>query len=372
MMKTKNYDGELDELLELVDPEDLIDWLGVDYRLTRGRSGVQLNIRTCPRCGGSDHKVYLNAESGLGNCFHGSCADEPGFNVFSFTKAHMGGAREAIDELKRYAKTVGWKPRKPRPKPQVKTEVGGVELPKSHPLPINGRNLTYLQARGITADTCELLGLRYCQAGHFEYEGPDGQTRRQDYAKRVIAPVFDLDGQVRTFQGRDTTGTARDKYLFPPGLAGTGQFLYNAHNVIGCETLVIAEGVFDVAATLQAVAEDATQRLGVVGSFGKRLSMTSQAMDSPDQLSQLYTLKQKGLKRVIFLWDGEFKAVDDACREALQLRRFGFDTYVGLLPLDKDPNECTAPEVRQAIRRAFRATPMRVNAERMRLRAARA
>lgn len=365
-------DGELEDLLALADPEDFLVWLGIDYQMTRGRSGVQLNIRTCPRCGGSENKVYLNADSGLGNCFHGACVDEPGFNLFSFTKAHLGTAKEAVETLKAYAKTVGWRPKKAeRLSVSVATD-GGVVLPECLKLPIKGRNLTYLEVRGIRAATVEALDWRFCKKGYFEYEGHDGTTRRQDYSNRVIIPVRDLQGEIKTFQGRDITGTAELRYLFPPGLAGTGQFLYNAHNALGSETVIVTEGVFDVAATVQAISEDYTGSTGVVGSFGKKISMSEQDHGSPDQLSQLFELKKAGMKRLIFLWDGEFAAIDDACKEASKLRRFGFDTYVAQLPSDKDPNECTAQEVRKALREAFPATPMKINMTRLRLRTSRA
>lgn len=376
MMKTTGWRGrggseELTELLELTDPEDFLVWLGVDYTTTRGRSGVQLNLKECPRCGGRGNKVYLNAETGLGNCFHGACVDEPGYNLFSFTKAFFDDdAKVAIDQLKNYAQTVGWKPKKATPLSADVKSTAGIALPKSYELPIQGKNLTYLQARGIDSAVVEQLGLRYCKSGYFAYQDSEGNERHQDYSQRVIIPVFDLNGQVRTFQGRDITGKSDRKYLFPPGLAGTGQFLYNAHNAVGCETLVVAEGVLDVAATLMAFRNDHTESLGVVGSFGKSISMSAGGED--DQLMQLYQLRAAGAKRIVFLWDGEFAALDDACKEALQLRRYGFDTYVAQLPEDKDPNEVSAQVVRRVIREAFRATPMKVNEFRLRLRAARA
>jgi DNA primase len=373
MTKTKsNSPGsdELTELLEMTDPEDFLDWLGVDFLVTRGRSGVQLNIKECPRCGGRDRKVYLNAETGLGNCFHGTCVDNPGFNLFSFSKAFFGdSAKEAIAQLKQYASTVGWKPKKPKPLSVDVSSQDGVILPESQALPIDGKNLAYLQARGITGELVEKLGWRHCKSGHFVYTRPDGNSGKQDYSNRVIIPVFDLEGKIRTFQGRDTTGTAENKYLFPPGLAGTGQFLYNAHNAINAQTIVLCEGAFDVASTLSAVSDDHTQSIGVVGTFGKRVSMSEQGSD--DQLSQLYALREAGARRFVFLWDGEFAALDDACKEAQQLRRYGFDTYIGVLPEDKDPNEVSASVIRAAITNATPATPMKVNALRMQLRSAR-
>jgi DNA primase len=369
--KTSERSEELTDLLDMVDPEDFLDWLGVDYVMTRGRSGVQLNIKECPRCGGRERKVYLNAETGLGNCFHGSCVDEPGYNLFSFAKAYFdGSAKDAIDQLKQYATNVGWKPRKAKPLSVSVRPVGGVELPSSYQLPIKGKNLNYLQVRGITLDIVEQLGLRYCKRGHFEYTAPDGAKRQQDYSGRVLIPVRDLEGVVRTFQGRDITGQSDRRYLFPPGLAGTGQFLYNADNALGCETLIIAEGAFDVAATLMALKNDQTVNYGVVGSFGKRISMSVSGEE--DQLKQLFALREAGAKRFIFLWDGEVQTMLDACSEAMQLKRFGFETYIAHLPEDKDPNEVLAALVRKAVREATPVTPIQLMKLRARLYASRA
>lgn len=367
----KGRHTDLDELLEHIDPEDFLVWLGVDYITTRGRSGVQLNIKECPRCGGNDRKVYLNAETGLGNCFHGSCVDNPGYNLFSFAKAFFDGdGRRTVEQLKEYASTVGWRPKPKRLSPDVKI-VSQITLPDSYAIPIRGKNLAYLGARGIGVEIAEQLGLRWCRKGGFPYKAPDGTERVQDYSNRVIIPVFDLLGEVRTFQGRDITGTAVNKYLFPPGLAGTGQFLYNAHNAIGCETLVICEGAFDVAATLVALKDDHTEHYGVVGSFGKKISMSEQDVGE-DQLSQLYSLKAAGAKKFVFLWDGEAQTLLDACDEAMQLKRYGFDTWIATLPDDKDPNEVPAKVVRQAVRNAFAVSPMSIMKVRARLFAARA
>ncbi len=64
---------EFREMMESVDMEEWLSHEGVEYRNTRGTKGEQLNVRTCPSCGKDEWKVYLNAETGLGNCFSGSC-----------------------------------------------------------------------------------------------------------------------------------------------------------------------------------------------------------------------------------------------------------------------------------------------------------
>jgi DNA primase len=95
------------------------------------------------------------------------------------------------------------------------------------------------------------------------------------YNRRVLIPIYDLDGKLVSFQGRDITGTAEKKYLFPPGYArATGEHLYNGHNVIGRPSdVVVGEGAFDVIAIKVAFDADPTLRDVVpVGTFGKHLS----------------------------------------------------------------------------------------------------
>ena len=101
---------ELQEALESIDMEQWLDREGVKYRVTRGARGTQLNVRDCPVCGGGNWKVYLNAESGLGNCFSGDC--ETKFNKWKFIKASLGAVstRQVVEHCKEVAKEMGWRP----------------------------------------------------------------------------------------------------------------------------------------------------------------------------------------------------------------------------------------------------------------------
>lgn len=345
------------ELLDQIDPEDLLSYLGIEYRKTTGSKGPQLNVRQCPRCGGTKWKVFLNAETGLGNCFHGACVGGPGFNKFTFVEHLLGSKREAVQTLKAYGREIGWRP-KPRRSVQVSVGVknDGLRLPDSMPLPYKGQIGSYLSGRGFTPETVRYFGWRYCQQGHFDYIGTDGQPRQQRYDRRIVIPVYDLDGNLVTFQGRDVTGQAQRRYLFPPGLPSTARFLYNAHEALGKPELVLGEGAFDVAAIYQALSEDKTLSVGVAGTFGKNLSMGG----GEDQLAQLIRLKEAGLQTVTFMWDGESSAIRQACEQALKLKGYGFRVRVAILPAGKDPNEISAYEVRRAYYRAFEVSRLSV------------
>ena len=339
---------ELEEALDRIDMEAWLDAEGVDYKITRGSRGTQINVKECPCCGNSNWKVYLNADNGLGNCFHGDC--EVKLNKWKFIRAHLGSASpaEVIEHIKTTAKEQGWKPIRTRAT-AVDDEATDLRLPQSFAIPVNGKfNLRYLTARGITTDIAKYFHLRLCHKGGFEYKF-QGRSMTQDYSNRVIIPIYDMGGELVSFQGRDILGTSEKKYLFPPGFASTGSILYNAHNVIGLEHVVMGEGVFDVMATKIAMDTDMSMRgIGQIGSFGKHLSHG----DENSQLAKLIYLKEKGLKTVTYMWDGEKKAIHDAIESALIVCRYGLQVRVAILPDDKDPNESSVQEVLAAFRSA--------------------
>jgi len=335
-------DNELEEALAQIDMEGWLDAEGIDYKIGRGHSGVQVNLKECPLCGHDKWKVYLNAESGLGKCF----VCEQGLNkwkiINGFTPG-MGG-RETVDHIKSYARTQGWVAKK------TTTVAVNLEsdliIPQSVALPVGGRNLGYLDNRNITGAYSEYFGFRFCVRGGFKYIDHNGRPKVQNYDSRVIIPVFDMQGELVSFQGRDITGKADLKYLFPPGFASTGAHLYNGQNAIGAKRIAIGEGAFDVAAIKIAIDKDMSLRdIVPVGTFGKSLSFG----DEDSQMAKLMYLRDKGLQEVIFLWDGEAKTILAAIEAALRVRGMGLTARVAVLPLDKDPNEVPETVVQSAI-----------------------
>lgn len=338
-------DNTLKEVLDSIDLESYLDREGIDYKNTRGSSGAQLNLKECPVCGGSKWKVFLNTETGLGNCFHGDC--EKKFNKYSFISAHLGSpdSKKVREHLRFVAREMGW--RAPR-KTSVAVEMNDeLILPESFSFPIKGKsNLRYLANRGISAEVARYFNLRYCSRGSFKYHIGE-KLCEQGYDHRIIIPIFDLDGKMVSFQGRDITEEAEKKYLFPPGFASTGKYIYNGHNAVGAKRIVINEGAFDVIAAKIALDEDMQLRdVVAVGSFGKHLSNGS--MDGGDQLAQLIALKQDGLEEVTFMWDGEPLAVEAACRASIEVSKIGLRVRIAILPAGKDPNEVPSSVVRDA------------------------
>ena len=147
---------------ELSDALDLEYWLdreGVPHRLSRGVSGMQVNLKTCPECGDNRYRTYLNLETGRGNCF-----------VCNTTFSKLGFIQKFKDmswaETFRHVKEVlaeqGWRPRRTI---TAAVEYDQVKLPLSFPLPTpEGQNLVYLEQRGISSELAAFFHLRYCDS----------------------------------------------------------------------------------------------------------------------------------------------------------------------------------------------------------------
>jgi DNA primase len=326
----------------------------IAYKLTRGSSGMQLHIRTCPACGDSRWRTYFGIETGRGNCFVCSA----GYTKIKFIRDHLGlGEKEwapALREAEIVLKEQGWRPRR---EAMAAVTPGLVVLPTSDALPLpDGSNLVYLESRGFNADICRYFGLRLCEFGWWKFTDEDGNTSTQEFSSRVIIPVFDLDGTLVTFQGRDLTNTSKSKYLFPMALPGTGRFLFNGQNALATEHIVMGEGAFDVAAIKMALDDDPGLRdIVAVGSFGKHLSYGQP--DGNDQLARFGKLKQRGVRFVTIMWDGEPSAFTAALNAAKILTGIGLIARVAKLPAGKDPNEVSGDVVRSAFHAADVWTP---------------
>lgn len=338
---------ELSSILESLDFQGWLEYEGVEFKLTRGKSGIQAMCKECPQCGNSHWKVYLNAESGIGNCFR--CGTS--FNKWSFIQARLQtNGRDTFAYVKRYAEENGWKApvRKVEEAQPERTEL---VMPESVELPHAGRNLRYLTKRHITGEVAQYFKLRFCKIGSFPYLDAYGDAQVQDYSERVIIPVYDLDGSLVSFQGRDVTGAAFNKYLFPPGFASTGNILYNGQNAWAANHAVLGEGVFDAIAIKMALDTDEAHRSSVaLATFGKSLGS--------EQLAKLKRLAENGqLKRVTIMWDGEGEALRAAVDAALACKACGLEADVALLPKDCDPNEVPPSVVLDCIANAVQVTP---------------
>lgn len=328
-------------------PIDVLDDQGLDYKETSGTSGDQLNIKVCPSCGNSRWKTYVNAERGYGNCF--SCGET--FNLWTLTKAILGteDKSEVAKYLGQLSDDTGF--RQKRKEVEVLVEEVDVRLPTSLQLPTtDGQNLKYLEERGFDADLVRRFHLRFCMVGKHNVVAEEGESFTQDFSNRVLIPVYSLEGDLVTFQGRDVTGKSDKKYLFPAKLPSTGRFLFNGHVAYAkyAKKLLIGEGAFDVMAQQKVIDEFPDDFVGVVpvGTFGKKLSAAKPGQES--QMTAIARLKKRGLQEVTVMWDGEQKALVSALEACAAISGLGLTAKVALLPKGKDPNEVLARDVRDS------------------------
>ncbi|MEI9600115.1 DNA primase (plasmid) [Moellerella wisconsensis] len=324
--------SELVEKLESLDFEQYLQIEGIAFRRTTGKSGRELNIRECPTCGNHSWKVYFNPKTNVGVCFAGSHPQDEQFNTYRFLKEYSGlRGRDLNGYIDSQLLEQGWQPKKK----EVVLESGvdlkrEVQLPMHFELPLpDGRLPTYLDERNITADLVKYFDLSFITNASHVYRDYSGKVSTQDFSMRVLIPIYDLSGELSTFQGRDVTGQAEKKYLFPSTLPASGRFLYNGHNAMGKSTVIVLEGAFDVYATKRAIFGEESLRdlVEPIGTFGMHLS-GSVNEDGQDQLGGFLALKAAGLKNVVLLWDSEKQAIKNTVKAARKLVSIGLNVKI--------------------------------------------
>lgn len=334
----------LSEILAGVDLEEWLDHVGIEYRRTAGGDDLQLHV--CPVCQDDRWRVYMSREKKLGVCFHAECRSK--FNLFSFARAHLGAdSRGTIRHFEDYASRVLRLP----PRPKALTRVASPDdlvLPESVSLPTpEGHTHPYLIDRSVLPATQALFGMRWCESGVWAYADVDGTPKRMGFGGRILLPIYDLDGTVRTFVGRDVTGSSALRYLFPPSLPSAARYLYGSELAGEAEHLILGEGPFDVIAIHQALDHPEFRGCAALGTFG--LSVGHGDAQGDDQLGRLLRLRRGRARRATMLWDGEVGALREALKAAELLSRHGLPASIGLLPPGKDPGEVDTATIRRAI-----------------------
>ena len=179
--------------------------------------------------------------------------------------------------------------------------------------PISEPHRRYLEGRGFDPD--ELV----------RYHGILGTTavgtwQGIDFRYRVMIPVYDLDGRLCTFQGRDYTGKQELRYKCCPvekAVVHHKHLLYGAELARRRDRIVVVEGVFD----------QWRMGVGAVATFGTSLTR-----------EQVYLLTL--WKEVVFLFDPEPEAQRHAHEYAKDIAACGCSVEVcaAEFGLDKDGN----------------------------------
>lgn len=248
------------------------NYLEDHFEIHEASGGRELKLSgECPFCGRDryDLKLFVNARTGKGVCHH--CGT--GFNPAQFVMAHADcDYKEAAkllydgDNVSAFMKD----------EPEVIN--APVWFPATAELTLGARE--YLRSRGIGKALINHFRIKSCMVDT-EVDGKIVRT-----ANRIIIPVMDAGGKVTAWQGRDITGMAKPKYLFPSHFKRR-EYVFNIHGIPdNASYLIVCEGVFDVFGWWQAGFRN------VVATFGKAIS--------DDQLA---LIKAKNPAIVFIAWD---------------------------------------------------------------------
>jgi len=303
---------------------NFIDYLesNVGYRYVSG--GSQLQIDECPFCGrsGRDSSVYVGVFSQAGFCHH--C--EVGFSGISYVMEREGipykKAKAILDDDDDYAAT-----------PKDVAAPFEVPFPDTVPISMSDDAQDYLEGRNITKEMITHFSLQYC-IRNLDITFPNGEQRQYKTKYRIVIPIFDLEGNIISWQARDTTGRAKNKYLFPPEFR-SAEYLYNAVNIPDNPNyLIISEGLFDVFGWWRAGFKN------VVATFGKKISSF-----------QIDLVKKINPKVIFIAWDA-----DALIKKYEFCEKYNYlfsDIRILELPGNLDSDECDFDTLMSAFKSAY-------------------
>lgn len=265
-------------------------------------------IGACPFCGAykpGDTRVYYNFRKGVGTCHHCSIT----FGLVKYISALHGIS--IVDAMKLITNEESG---------YVRTEIKGEE-PKIYipqnliPIHESLEASDYCASRGITQDIIDRFGLKYIPS----HEIIDGQ--KFFGGKRIFIPVYDKENLV-FWQGRDITGYAKNKYLFPKGM-NKSQYIYNLNSLQkGSKYAILCEGIMDVFGWTKA-------NKNAVALFGKYMSN-----------EQYNLLVSYGVKTIYVALD------QDALKYSIDIqKRLGQSSTVKFIQMDRDSDECSMFEL---------------------------
>lgn len=183
----------------------------------------------CPSCG--KPRFYYNTHSKKVKCW--KCFDEQ--NIYTFAKFY-GYEIDLSDVEIRQLSTFS------KQKAQFEFTDKDI-LPKNaiplYKAPETHQVVSYLKKRGLPKYVFDYLKLYAYYTPPFEYRHVDGQ----DYSGRILFPLFDASGRIRSFTGRAYDGAALKHKVSSNFIKG--QDIWNREALYINETVFVTEGIFD-------------------------------------------------------------------------------------------------------------------------------
>lgn len=281
-------------------------------------SKTNLLVPVCPVCGKSGYKfgIYIGAETTRKKPFMSHC-----FKCGATTRT-LNDLLKLIDRPDLRLDDVARFPSAEElllpEEEELDDELVPVEMPSGWKRCF--RN-PYLKERGLNADD-------------FEYF-PVGTTRGLNFKfdNYVVFPIID-EGETVGYVGRHTWPKEQiDQYNDRARWAGKYEIrrynnsnennfvklLYNYDSVVEdvTDTVIIVEGVFDVIALTRKLELYDNERVGVVATFGKKISDI-----------QMYKLQRKGVKTIVLAYDSDAREATIKAAETLSEYFDVFITYL--------------------------------------------
>lgn len=200
-----------------------------------GKQGEYILI--CPRC--QKPKLAINVDKRLFQCW--KCGDRGGIHTLS---KFLGVKFESnvvpnLVELKRKYVDIKKLDLAPITDKDSVLPHEFLHLTNAHSHGILAKKaLDYVLGRGVTREMIEKWNLGFCLSG--------------DYKGYIIIPVYDIDNNVRTFQGRKFYGNG-PKNRNPLNVE---KIVFNLRHAQGYPGLVVVEGPWDSMATHMRLAEE--------------------------------------------------------------------------------------------------------------------
>jgi 5S rRNA maturation endonuclease (ribonuclease M5) len=280
------------------------------FHVYLAEGGTELVI-ACPLCFDEKQKLYISAATAAWICFR--CNSRGGLHSLLLEVCELSPNEAYPMEM---ALLEGKKQRPAlivsRPAP-----ASTIELPPGF-MPDQGDGLAacYLQHRCLDGDWAPELGIGYCLVGYYHH--------------RVIVPVV-TQGALRTFVARTWLEDEPKKVLMPPG-SQAERALFGYDNLVGGETVILCEGVFD---TLRMWAAGYREAVATLGAHVTEL--------------QRNLVKRLAPRSVVLLRDADEAGRESAIKDAKALSEAMLNVSIANLPNGTDPGSASPVQIRRAL-----------------------
>jgi len=265
----------------------------------------------CPYCN-KKGKLYVKPSKHWIYCFH--CSKN--YNLIEFVSDFEGISKAEARKLLTENKAPDHKYTPTKPKAEIKTDPKQY-FPSLTELP--QRAIDYFAHRNIPTSALRHFRVLYSPSN-------DIFNDKLIYTSdRVIFPIFDINGKLHSWQGRDISGKSSVKYLMSPDCKPS-QHLFNADRVPkNPDYLIVTEGVMDTIGWFKNGFKNA------VATFGKKISK-----------EQIKLIRQINPKALFIAWD--YDCYSEMAGFYSKVEHLIKAVRIIEMPDGKDADECSSDE----------------------------